>query len=103
MLVSLVVLSAFWDGRKEIDQLEAIHWKDELDFERHSAIFRTFAEIPSDPVAFVWLRSLIALETSFTFRRVNFKDSMFDGAASGTNSDSTSLELAKREDAIDVK
>ena len=59
--------------------------------------------MPFDPVAFVWLRSLIALETSFTFRRVNLKDLMFDGAASGTNSGLTSLELAKREVAIDVK
>ena len=68
-----------------------------------AAIFKALTGIPSGPVAFAWLRSSIAFETSFTLRMVNLKGLIFSGASSGANSDSFSLEFAKREDAIDVK
>ena len=68
-----------------------------------AAIFKTLTGISSGPVAFAWLRSSKAFETSVTLRMVNLKGSIFGGASPGTNSDSISLEFAKREDAIDVK
>ena len=68
-----------------------------------AAIFKALTGTPSGPVAFAWLRSSIAFKTSFTLRMVNLKGSVFGGASSGANSDSISLEFAKREDAIDVK
>ena len=68
-----------------------------------AAIFKAFTGIPSGPVAFARWRSLRAFDNSVTLRMVNLKGSIFGNASSGANSDSTSLQLAKREDAIDVK